>query len=387
MLIAPVCLAAMTIVAAPQTATSTITTSTSAADVPEPKDPEPPPPLAPEEAPQLERRLAVGTSGFFQPGILLQGWFVAQRGITVPAKTTTTFRLRRAEIAAKGEIVPDVVAYAVMFDVAKVLEPRDETFEVAGESLTVKQPVSALAVMQDLIITLKSTWVDASIGQFKIPVSWEGFNSTTKLLFPERATVAREFGDKRDLGLRLAKTFEYFGYSAGLFNGAALNALDTNNGKDFGLRLEVYPLKELVIAGVLYRTIGDRDQAGAKDRYEVDFRYERGPFLLQAEYIRARDTQRDGSGVRAQGFYVALGYYVFEPVQVGLRFGHLDPDVSRDVDPGSSSTAKDELFHYEAVANYLIAKHEAKLQLSYSRFQYDQRKPTNDIIFAAQVAF
>ncbi len=48
------------------------------------------------------RKLAVGTEGFFQPGILLQGWFLADRA----DETTSTFRVRRAELHLKGEIIP-----------------------------------------------------------------------------------------------------------------------------------------------------------------------------------------------------------------------------------------------------------------------------------------
>ena len=98
-----------------------------------------------------------------------------------------------------------------MIDPARVLEFRDRTL---GEA-TVKQPVGPVSMFQDFYVTYKTTYVEASVGQFKIPVSWEGYNSSSKLLFAERAPVSRAFGDKRDLGIRLAKKFERFGYMAG----------------------------------------------------------------------------------------------------------------------------------------------------------------------------
>ena len=79
--------------------------------------------------------------------------------------------------------------------------------------------------------SFRVSYLDASIGQFKIPVSYEGYNSSSKLLFAERAPVSRKYGDVRDMGLRLAKTFDYFGYSAGLFNGTTLDNLDNNKQK------------------------------------------------------------------------------------------------------------------------------------------------------------
>lgn len=334
----------------------------------------------------------MGAEGLFQPGLLLQGWFLIDHA----DETTSTFRLRRAELHVKGEIVPSLVSYALMIDPAKVLEPRDTTLTVANqdppptdptrpETVTARQPVSALSVLQDFFITYQSPYVDVSIGQFKIPVSWEGYNSSSRLLFPERALVSREFGDRRDLGLRLAKSFRYFGYSAGVFNGAALNNLDTNNDKDLALRLEAYPIEGLVIGGVVYASVGART-SNVKDRYEGDLRFERGPFLFQAEYIRAHDVGNAGPAVDAQGFYGALAWTFLDVLQPCLRVGFIDPDVSRDIDPAVAG-GRDEVWHIDAGLNYFIRKNEAKLQLIYSRFQYDNRTAQDQVILAAQVSY
>lgn len=350
---------------------------TPAADEPEPPPEEPPPP----------KKLSVGAEGgLFQPGMLLQAWFLVDHaGDEDPATedTSSMFRMRRAEMSAKGEIVPKLVAYAVMIDAAKVLESQDTTITLdSGEEVTIKQPPGAISVFQDLFITFQSEYVDASIGQFKIPVSYEGYNSSSKLLFPERAPVSREFGDKRDIGLRLAKTFEYFGYSAGLFNGATLNNPDFNNAKDVALRLEGYPVAGLLIAGVVYTSIGDRDEPGTKDRFEGDLRFESGPFLFQGEFIRAHDVSGSGEA-DGQGFYGALAYTFAEVLQPALRIGYLDTNVDTDVAAGS----KDERVHVDVGLNYFIQKNEAKLQLNYSRFEYDDATPNNEVILAAQVGF
>jgi hypothetical protein len=357
---------------------------------PPPVEPPAAEPLAAEEPPP-PKKLTVGTDGLFQPGVLLQAWFLVDRA----DETTSTFRMRRAEISVKGEIIPKLVSYAVMLDPAKVLEFRDTTLEVDNqdpapsdpdvpESVTAKQPASAVSVFQDLFITLQSEYVDASIGQFKIPVSWEGYNSSSKLLFAERAAVAREFGDKRDMGIRLAKTFEYFGYSAGVFNGTTLNNLDGNNAKDVALRLEGYPVEGLVIAGVVYTSVGDRGEPGTKDRFEGDLRFEHGPFLVQAEYIRAHDVGSSGP-VDGHGVYGALAYTLIKVLQPALRVGYLDQNVDQNLDPASGG--RDELVQVDVGLNYLLRKHEAKFQLNYSRFEYDERTPNNEVLLAAQVAF
>jgi hypothetical protein len=319
----------------------------------------PPPEIAPPSPNDepLPRQIRVGAEGFFRPGILLQGWFFAERA----EKTTTTFRARRAELRARGEIVPGLVEYSAMVDLARL---------------------GAGSILQDFFITVKTSYVDVSLGQFKTPVSWEGYNSTSRLLFPERALASREFGDWRDLGIRLAKNFKYFGYSAGVFNGAGQNVLDVDNAKDVTLRLEAYPIEGLVVAGVAYMTVGNR-KANVKDRYEMDARFERGPFLFQAEYIRARDIKDSAPAVNGRGFYGAVAWTFWELLQPCFRVGYMDPNIRAK----SASGEKDRVWQMDVGLNYYLRKHEAKFQLSYSRFQYRTLKPSNEFIFAAQVAF
>jgi len=348
-------------------------------------------PEAAAEEPSWPDRIAVGTNGFFRPGILLQGWFVTDVSDeqNVDSDVTDLFRVRRAELTVRGEIVPDRVAYAVMIDPAKVLEFRDATIDVEpadpdnpGETVTVRQPASAVSAFQDFYLTFLTPYVDISIGQFKIPVSWEGFNSSARLLFPERARISRRWGDLRDLGLRLAKRFGWFGFSAGVFNGGGLNTFEMNDQKALALRLEFYPMDGLTLAAVAYDSVGERDTEGTQDRWEGDVRYEGGPFLVQAEYIAARDVGAAGAATYAHGFYAALGWTFAEALQPVVRVGWYDPDIDRN-----GTGADDEFWQIDAGLNWFIARNEAKLQLSYSRFQYDDRTPLNEVILAAQVSY
>ncbi len=352
--------------------------------------PAPPAPASAEAEPPATLR--VGTEGFFQPGVLLQGWLQVDRA----EETAATFRLRRAELSAKGEILPKLVSYALMVDFAKVFEPQDTSVSVVddmgaatGDTVVVKQAPkkTAVSALQDFFITFQSAYVDASLGQFKVPVSYEGYGSSSKLLFAERGETAREFGDKRDIGVRLAKSFEYVGYSAGFFNGAGQNNLDTNDGKDGAARLELYPFKGFTVAGVAYATLWDRDDVGRKDRLEGDLHYEGQGFTVNVELIDARDRKSSGM-VHGRGVSAALGYLLLDEVlQPVVRLDYLDPNTDVDVDPTMDKDAKDEVVRVDVGVNYYLRKHEAKLLLNYSRFAYDDKKPNNQIIGAAQVAF
>jgi len=356
------------------------------------KPSEPPPVVAPEpdKPPEAEppKKLHVGTNGLFQPGILFQGWFTTE--IADGDAQLSTFRVRRAELSAKGEILPKRVAYGLMFDVARVREFADVTITTpSGETVVVKQPITPVSPLQDLMITFLTEYADVSLGQFKIPVSWEGVNSSAKVLFPERAPVSVLFGDKRDLGLKVYKTFPKWSYYAGIFNGLGSNNLDNNNQKDLALRLEAYPIKGLTLGGVAYDSVGYRKRKGTKDRWELDVRYEVGPLLVQGEFIEARDVKADGADATPErGFYLGFGYTIENPelhgsLQPIIRVGFLDPDADKNLDPVADKD--DELLHYDAGVNYYLEGHEMKLQASYQRQQFDQRIANNQIIVAAQV--
>jgi hypothetical protein len=347
----------------------------------------PAPTAAPAAVAALPAKLAVGPEkGTFVPGILLQGWFQLDRytgGDAAAGKdyTTSTFRLRRAEISAKGEIVKGRVGYGVMFDPAKVLEPLGKTYTTAaGDTVTVPTAPKAISVLQDFWVSLLFEYADIALGQFKVPVSWEGLNSSSALLFPERSLVAVKWGDKRDLGIKVTKTFKYFGYYVGLFNGQQLNNLDVNNSKDLTARLEAYPIKGLTLAGVVYNELKASSTVYKKRRYEADLRFERWGFLFQGEYIYGVDqAPTDSAAKTGQGFYAALAYgFLGGRLQPAFRLGLIDPDL----DKGKNYT-----MHYDVGVNYYLLKNHAKVQLAYGRLQETSdsgKKSTNELILALQ---
>jgi hypothetical protein len=413
--------------AAPDAAPTTapVTTAAPAEAVPPATEPTPPPAVVepkPSEVkadkPAEPKKLAVGkeTPGaFFTPGLLLQGWYVQDfgsslkdaNGDTTTLTTLSTFRLRRAEISANGELIPKFMKYRVMFDPARVRDTLNRTTAAAPGgtgTVVVSTPASSLSPLQDFYITFQSEYADVSLGQFKIPVSWEGVNSSSKLLLPERAFTSTVFGDKRDLGIRVEKTFEKFGYMAGVFNGAGQNNFDNNVQKDLALRLEVYPIKGMTIAGVTYDSVGYRKRAGTKDRWEADFRYETGPFLVQAEYIRAQDITASGATAcknvvgkcTGQGAYGALAYTIKDlgtgnwkgNLQPVVRVGFYDPDVDNEVD--AMNLAENSRVDYEVGLNYYLRNNEVKIQASYDRQQFedtDLKAAINEVILSTQLSF
>ena len=372
-----------------------------------------------DETPAEPDKLAVAKTGFFQPSANLQVWAVAEHLGTARTDQdawASSFRIRRAEIKIKGEIIPKTVGYMVMFDPARLLDLKTTpvnnvttTTAPDGTMTTTTTPVNTLSgapaysgssiltgastsILQDVQLTYMTDYADFSIGQFKVPISLEGSNSAAKLFFPERSLVSRAFGDRRDLGFKVEKKFEYFGYLAGVYNGQGQNNLDSNDQKDLALRLEAYPMKDVTLAVVGYTSVGDRDLVGTKDRIEGDVKFEKSNFLFQAEAIRAWDVTGTAAAhkkIEGQGFYVLAGYTFFDKLQPVVRIGSVDPEVGADEHGSTTIDKNDEITAYEFGVNYYLKKHDAKVQLSGSFFDPEQRvaKTTFDLILASQVSF
>jgi len=351
-------------------------------------------PAKPAENP-LAPKLGLLKNGWWQPGATLQFWaFGANQG----GDTQTTARVRRLELKVKGELIPKLIGFNVMIDPARALDNNKSTLDVKAADGTKVGSVSvnnqgAVSILGDLALTVMSDYADVSVGQFKIPVSYEGSNSASKLLFPERAVVSRAFGDVRDIGIKVEKKLgKRFYYQVSAFNGEGQNKIDSNKQKDLAARLEVYPLDGVMVGLVGYTGVTHRDSSPTKDRLEADFRLDLAHVLVQAEYIHGWDgatgqaiARRESSGV-----YAALGYTFFDKLQPIVRIGHYDPDVSKELQGSGERTnlpTGDEVTTYELGLNYYLLSDNAKLQLAWSRFHYESEPDRGELIVAAQAAF
>jgi hypothetical protein len=349
-------------------------------------------PLVPEIP--LASKLGIGKAGWWQPAANLQFWaFGANQG----GDTTTTLRIRRAELRVKGEVIPKVFGFNVMIDPARVLDNNKSTLNVGGGgtgTVSVNNQ-GTVTILQDYMLTFMSDYADLTVGQFKIPISYEGYGSAAKLLFPERAVVSRRFGDQRDLGIKLDKKLgKHFYYQAAVFNGEGQNKLDSNAQKDVALRLEIYPIDGIMIGGAGYTGFTHRDSSPTKDRLEADVKVELANVLLQAEYIHGWDGATGQATPRTEsaGFYAVVGYTIAQKIQPLFRIGRFDSDVTQDLpgDPkerGSTAPFKDEMTSYELGVNYYLQGHDAKLQASWSKFVFADQNNRGEFILAAQASF
>ena len=377
--------------------------------------------------PALPTKLALGKDGWLQVGALLQGWFDTQWNSNLPAGTTfrntkSTFRMRRAEIRLSGDIVKDVASFLVTFDPASTYKFGTTGYTVtngqvtaagtntpAAQTITTSTPPGNTTALKLFWVTLKSPYVEASIGQFKYPISYEGQSSSAELAFPERGYSSRYFGDTYDMGIRLEKKIEWFKYQVFLLNGSGQNQVDTNLQKDLAARLEFTPIEGITVGTAGLTSLGQRvKQATTKDTVELFGRLTKAGFLVQGELLwgatgctASGKTNCTASGLertKAAGRYAIVGYTIANKIQPVVRYGYLNTDKTTTVNDKTSvalfapfNIASDEVRSYEIGLNYFVQGNNLKLQASYGYFHFD-KKPFNqpvlqEFTFVGQAAF
>jgi hypothetical protein len=350
------------------------------------------------EEPALPARVAVGKRGFWQPSAQLQFWAYGQSTrVKDEQDLTAGFRLRRAELRVKGEIVPKLFAFNVMVDPSRALELDNKQLAVTSPdpsvaspgSVTAAQPNGPITILQDVILTFVSDYADVSFGQFKLPIGYEAYNSTAKLVMPEFALVTRYFSARRDLGIKVDKKLgKYVYYRVDLLNGAGQNRLDNDDQKDGALRVEAYPVVGLTVGAAGYAGLNRRHSSATKDRLEADLKLELAGALLQAEYIHGWDGatgKSDPARAEAHGFYAAAGYKVTPKLQPLLRVGYLNPHLGTEL--AKPTLTSDRVWSYEAGANYFIEGSDLELQVSGGVFDYEHLASVYQGIFEVQVNF
>ncbi|MFI5139492.1 MAG: porin [Sphingobacteriales bacterium] len=182
-------------------------------------------------------------------------------------------------------------------------------------------------------------------GQFKIPFSLESLTTDAQLEFIDRSQAVEALAGRskdvisyasnqqgRDIGVQVNGSFAksddayLFDYTFGVFNGAGYDVTtDNNDHKDFGGRLAIHPIKNMVIGADFYNGLanyGTPAKNYTRNRAGFDARYVIGALSLQAEY----DKGTDGI-IKRDGWYGQAAYYVIpKKLQLAARYDTYDPN-------------------------------------------------------------
>lgn len=310
--------------------------------------------------PVTARSAPVTVSGLLQTHAL--GYF-SQNG--PGARVSDTFRLRRGEIRLTAPITPRLTG-TVMIDPAKNL-----TQNAAGAINQSSNIFQEVALQYQLKKTATSShFID--IGQFKIPIGYEGDQvSSGQLQFVERALLFAQrdianggYGDIRESGVRLRGTSGEFGYDLGVFNGFGerQNALAVTDQKAVIGRLFYRPKS---VEGLVLGVSGGTGSAGGFDRDVLNAfaAFKRDKWTLQSEYLDGKAQGPLGTPPVAtlrdiKGYYGSVGYLFTPRIEGTFRYDYFDTDTAL-----ANADAKD----ITIGANYYLKGHNSKIQVNLVR--------------------
>ena len=293
---------------------------------------------------------------------LLQGWFTGGNG-----GFRDTFRVRRAELKFTGELTPEI-RFTVMIDPSKALSLNNTFTTVGGVTVLKDTSVNqASRILQDAYITLTYLKrLNINIGQFKVPISLEGLQSSAALDTAERALFLSDrarggaFGDIRDIGaMAYGPLTKRIDYQIGFFNGGGENQndVDKNDQKAVAGRLVVRPsfLRGLQIGGSGVWGNGQRADRPRRDRVGGEFLFIREGVTVKSEIMQGVDGD-----LHRRGYYTHFGYRLKPKLEGVFRFDSWDPDLRLDTN-ASNVTERD----YIAGLNYFVKENQVKLQFNY----------------------
>jgi hypothetical protein len=305
---------------------------------------------------------AAATSAMPKFSGLLQAWYLSGDDPTVD-----TFRLRRSELKAVGQ-VGTKVRWTVMIDPSKSLSINKTTTTIDGQQVVTDTSVNqASRILQDAFISVMPTAkVQVDMGQLKVPMGAEGLQSSAALETIERALFASDrgrggtFGDIRDIGAVVrympAPSVDVI---AGAFNGSgeSQNDVDRNDQKSWAGRLVWRPpfAKGLQLGAWAVRAGDTVPGRPRRDRGGAELLFVRDKLTLRGEYVSGKDD-----AIERRGYYGLVAYKLRPNLEAAARVDTWDPDTDRNSNAASVSERD-----YVAGFNYYLDGLKAKLQLNY----------------------
>lgn len=178
------------------------------------------------------------------------------------------------------------------------------------------------------------------LGQYKIPFSIENVDYAPLKLeaidypmalqallgFSEQIGAEKLSATGRDLGVTFygglwkRRDFTVINYRIGVFNGAGINCWDNNKSKDISMRLNINPIRNLVVSGSYYRGEWGADYLSRK-RFAAGIAYEGSKWFARAEYVGGKT-----GALLSSGYYAVAGYRICKYVTPLARYDVYRPD-------------------------------------------------------------
>jgi hypothetical protein len=337
-------------------------------------------------SPSITSRLPVTVSGLLQ----VHGLGFLGQDNAFPRRADT-FRLRRGEIRLTAPTITPRISGTIMFDPAKAIAVNS----AAGAATTIRARDNILQEIQlSYLLNKTNDFTNTvDIGQFKIPIGYEGDLVSSSalqtveraLFFTQRDTSGTDqgYGDVRDTGVQLRGTysglsFAGIDYRLGIFNGLGdrQNAQATTDPKAVVGRLVVRPTAlnglQLGISGGGGNTaLGTGNRRFNRGLFNLFGVYKTDKVTFQTEYLKGESQLRGGipsSDVR--GYYASLGYLFNPRIEGVLRYDTFD---------SARNLANAEARDITLGLNYYIKGNNAKIQANIVRRNGAPGSPIADL--------
>jgi hypothetical protein len=296
-----------------------------------------------------------------------------------------TIRLRRGELRLTAPSITPRVSGTIMFDPVKAIAARNST---AAPAINIRARDNVLQEIQLSYLLNKNatntTNAFIDIGQFKIPIGYEGdLVSSSALQTVERALFFTQrdpfdggFGDVRDSGIQLRGTLGgQFDYRLGAFNGLGeqQNQQSSSDQKAIIGRLVYRPAGvqglQLGISAANARSATPTSGGVRVDRDLLNgfVVYKKDKFSAQAEYLKGESQLQTAAAVNEiQGYYGSIGYLFTPKLEGVFRYDSLD--TNRNV---NNARLRD----ITLGLNYYIKGNNAKIQANIVQRESDAGVP------------
>jgi phosphate-selective porin len=262
---------------------------------------------------------------------------------------TDTFIIRRARLALTGDLTKSIKL-----------------------KLQVDAVRSPVLVDAQIDVSFKP-YFNLRIGQFYLPFSRENRTSAGDLDTVLRAQVVEKLGPGRDIGslgrdigVMVVGKASIVEYMAGIFNGAGINKLDTNEHKDLAGRAVVNPVKCLFVGGSVYSgrySPAQGEPEVTRDRAGLEALLTLGPAAFRSEYIAGKDDLTSKSGWYLLGLYNVLP----KRLQAVARWDSYDPNRDAAADRADILTVG---------GNYFFSG-KTKVMINYVHYRQETKGMTN----------
>jgi phosphate-selective porin len=263
--------------------------------------------------------------------------------------------------------------------------------------------------------------LSVQFGQFKAPTSRQQLASSGSQLFVDRSLADGFFNLGRDRGVQASGNLadSRVQYAAGIFNGNGENRGNSENNHLYAARLDVDPLGRVPLDEAAFGRSGPLLNLGASYGFQTLSKADQDSgvnsgFLTRGVNVSALDLSDgkeadvwvatanahfyrmglsaaaetyfaniDPDGVSdwdASGYYLQAGYQIVpDAVELGVRFAAVKSD-----DSAAPAAARYDRSEWQAVLNYYLAKHNAKVTADFTRHTDDLRPNRDDSTLRVQ---